>query len=93
MVIDPKSSASSPRVLLSNSLVLDEWTGEPRLRPEISVSIPGSDKKIDQETKKLFYALLREDGEVATRDVEGGIRVDAVIRATEGALGALFGGA
>ncbi|KGO68370.1 hypothetical protein PITC_065360 [Penicillium italicum] len=92
MVIKPKSSDSSPRVLLSNTLVLDEWTGEPQLRPEISVSIPGVDKKIDQETKKLFHALLREDGVLATRGVEGGIHVDAVVRATEGALGALFGG-
>ncbi|KAJ5824287.1 hypothetical protein N7447_006627 [Penicillium robsamsonii] len=92
MVIKPKSSNSSPRVLLSNTLVLDEWTGEPQLRPEISVSIPGVDKKIDQETKKLFYALLREDGALGIRGVEDNIHVDAVLRATEGALGALFGG-
>ncbi|KAJ5373820.1 hypothetical protein N7517_005826 [Penicillium concentricum] len=92
MVIKPKSSESSPRVLLSNTLVLDEWSGEPQLRPEISVSIPGVDKKIDQETKKLFHALLHEDGALGTRGVEGSIHVDAVVRATEGALGALFGG-
>ncbi|KAJ9487096.1 hypothetical protein VN97_g6228 [Penicillium thymicola] len=92
MIIKPKSSDSSHRVLLSNTLVLDEWTGEPQLRPEISVSIPGVDKKIDQETKKLFHALLREDGALVTRGLEGGIHVDAVVRATEGALGALFGG-
>ncbi|CAG8045290.1 unnamed protein product [Penicillium nalgiovense] len=91
MVIKPNSSGSSLRVLLSNNLKLDEWTGEPQLRPEISVSIPGVDKKIDQETKKLFYALLRENGTSSTRGVEGGIHVDAVVRATEGALGALFG--
>ncbi|KXG53821.1 uncharacterized protein PGRI_008710 [Penicillium griseofulvum] len=89
MVIKPNSDAS-PRVLLSNTLVLDEWTGEPQLRPEISVSIPGVDKKIDQETKKLFQALLREDG-LGMRGVEGSIHVDVVLRATEGALGALFG--
>ncbi|KZN92899.1 hypothetical protein EN45_030660 [Penicillium chrysogenum] len=91
MVIKPKSSDSSLRVLLSNNLVLDEWTGESQLRPEISVSIPGVDKKIDQETKKLFYALLHEDDTSSTRSVEGGIHIDAVVRATEGALGALFG--
>ncbi|KAJ5788414.1 hypothetical protein N7457_003404 [Penicillium paradoxum] len=91
MVIKPTSSGSSLRVLLSNTLVMDEWTGEPQLRPEVSVSIPGSDKKVDQETKKLFYALLREDGASIMRGVEGGIHVDAVVRATEGALGALFG--
>ncbi|KAJ5964507.1 uncharacterized protein N7479_004383 [Penicillium vulpinum] len=92
MIIKPKSSDSSPRVLLSNTLLLDDWTGESQLRPEISVSMPGVDKKIDQETKKLFHALLREDGALGTRGVEGGIHVDAVVRATEGALGALFGG-
>lgn len=92
MIIKPKSSDSRPRVLLSNTLMLDEWTGEPQLRPEISVSIPGVDKKIDQETKKLFHALLREDGALSTRGVEGGIHVNTVLRATEGALGALFGG-
>ncbi|KAJ5142974.1 uncharacterized protein N7515_001761 [Penicillium bovifimosum] len=86
------SSVSAPKVLLSNSLVLDEWTGEPRLRAEISVSVPGMSRKIEMETKKLFYALLGEDGELARRDVEGGVRVDAVVRATEGVLGALFGG-
>ncbi|KAJ5446228.1 hypothetical protein N7491_002310 [Penicillium cf. griseofulvum] len=90
MIIKSKSD-SSPRVLLSNTLVLDGWTGEPQLRPEISVSIPGVDKKIDQETKKLFHALLREDGALGMRGVEGSIHVDAVLRATEGALGALFG--
>lgn len=91
MSIRPKSSDSSPRVLLSNTLVMDEWTGEPQLRPEISVSIPGSDRKIDQETKKLFYALLCEDGALNIRGVEGGIHVDAIFRATEGVFGPLFG--
>ncbi|KAJ5571921.1 hypothetical protein N7535_005581 [Penicillium sp. DV-2018c] len=86
------SSASGPRVILSNELVLDEWTGEPRLRAEISVSVPGMDRKIDLETRKLFYALLGDGGRLDTRGVGGGVRVDAVIRATEGALGALFGG-
>jgi hypothetical protein len=77
--------------MLANSLVLDEWTGEPQLRPEIAVSVPGGDKKIDHETKRLFHALLREDGSLA-RGVEGGIHVDSVLRATEGALATLFGG-
>jgi hypothetical protein len=91
MVIKPKIFGSSPRVMVSNTLVLDEWTGEPQLRPEISVSVPGVDKKIDHETKKLFHALLRENGTLA-RGVEGSIHVDAILRATEGALATLFGG-
>lgn len=90
MVIKPKSSASGPRVMVSNTLLLDEWTGEPQLRPEITVSVAGVEKKIDQETKKLFHALLHEDpGRV--RGVEGSVHVDAILRATEGALSALFG--
>lgn len=89
MIIKSKSS-SSPRVMISNTLVLDEWTGEPQLRPEIAVSVPGLDRKIDTETKKLFHALLHEDQDLV-RGVEGGVHIDAILRATEGALGALFG--
>ncbi|KAJ5329138.1 hypothetical protein N7452_009528 [Penicillium brevicompactum] len=90
MVLKNESSASSPRVMVSNTLVLDEWSGEPQLRPEISVSVPGADKRIDHETKKLFHALLHGD-QGPRRGVEGGVHVDAILRATEGALGALFG--
>lgn len=89
------SSASSPRVLLSNALVMDEWTGEPQLQPELSVSMPGgnaSSKKIDQETRKLFHTLLREEETSNTdRPVAGGVHADAILRATEGAIGALLG--
>jgi hypothetical protein len=49
------------------------------------------DKKIDHETKKLFHALLREDGPL-TRGAEGGVHVNTILRATEGALATLFGG-
>lgn len=89
-------SSSSPRVLLSNALVMDEWTGEPQLQPELSVSTPsggnGSSKKIDQETRKLFHALLREEETSATgRNVAGGVHAGAILRATEGAIGALLG--
>jgi hypothetical protein len=86
MVIKPKSSSSGPRVLLSITLILDDWTGEPQLRPEISVSLTGADRKIDHETKKLFHALLSEGSDLVSSGV------NPVLRATEGALGALFGG-
>jgi hypothetical protein len=82
-------------VLLSNALVMDEWTGEPQLQPELSVSMPGgsaSSKKIDQETRKLFHTLLREEETSNTdRTVAGGVHADAILRATEGAIGALLG--
>ncbi|KAJ5605024.1 hypothetical protein N7510_010178 [Penicillium lagena] len=88
-------SKSGPKVLLAYNLTIDDWTGEPQLRPEISVSDSGanggSNKKINQEAKKLFHALLHEKGGSPVPGVEGGVHIDAVLRATEGALGALFG--
>ncbi|CAG8140012.1 unnamed protein product [Penicillium salamii] len=88
MILKSKTSASGPRVMISNTLVLDEWSGEPQLRPEITVSVPGADKKIDHETKKLFHALLHGDHGLFGSDV---VHVNSILRATEGALGALFG--
>ncbi|KAF3386111.1 hypothetical protein F1880_000040 [Penicillium rolfsii] len=90
------SSTNGPRVLLSNALVMDEWTGEPQLQPELSVTTStgggGSSKKIDQETRKLFHALLREAETANTGgSLAGGVHADAILRATEGAIGALLG--
>jgi hypothetical protein len=99
MVVKAGSSGNNgPRVLLSNALVMDEWTGEPQLQPELSVSTSGggsgSSKKIDQETRKLFHALLREAGTSATGGgLAGGVHADAILRATEGAIGALLSNA
>ncbi|KAJ5096221.1 hypothetical protein NUU61_005577 [Penicillium alfredii] len=94
MIINPKSSDNNARVLLSNPLTIDDWTGEPQLRPEISIAAVSVSndlsRKIDQETKKLFHTLLHENGMPNTPG-EGGIHIDAILRATEGALGALFG--
>ncbi|CEJ55275.1 hypothetical protein PMG11_01541 [Penicillium brasilianum] len=96
MVVKAGSSSShTPRVLLSNALVMDEWTGEAQLQPELSVSVSGggsgSSKKIDQETRRLFHALLREEGISATGgNLTRGVHADAILRATEGALGALL---
>lgn len=94
MILQSKSSGTTPRVLLSNSLTIDDWTGEPHLRSELSVSTSGSNagtsKKIDQETKKLFHALLREDSVMSTQSIVRGVHFDAIVRATEGAIGALF---
>lgn len=89
-----KSSSTAPRVLLSNLLTIDEWSGEPQLRPEVNVSVSNSgasSKKIDHEARKLFYALLHEDGARATHTVVGGVHADAILRATEGMLASLFG--
>ncbi|KAJ6015711.1 hypothetical protein N7540_010302 [Penicillium herquei] len=92
MVINSKSERNAPRVLLSNALTIDDWTGEPQLRPELSVSTSsgsGPSKKIDQETKKLFHALVY-DNSGTMQASSGSFYLDAIIRATEGAIGALF---
>ncbi|KAJ5708076.1 hypothetical protein N7488_007877 [Penicillium malachiteum] len=94
MVIKSKSERNAPRVLLSNALTIDDWTGEPQLRPELSVSTSsssGASKKIDQETKKLFHALVHEDNSGSMQASVGSHSLEAIIRATEGAMGALFG--
>ncbi|KAJ5681567.1 uncharacterized protein N7477_001507 [Penicillium maclennaniae] len=66
MVIKSKSSDVGTHVLLSNTLVMDDWTGEPQLRPELSVSVSdgngGSSKRINNEAKKLFHGLLHQGG-------------------------------
>ncbi|KAI2792147.1 hypothetical protein POX_b02183 [Penicillium oxalicum] len=88
------TDSQGPRVLLSNALVIDEWTGEPQLESAITVSTPNTtadlNKRIDRETRKLFHALLREEGAVSIRGKTArGLHADAIFRATEGALGAL----
>lgn len=95
MLVKPKISKTEPQVLLSNVLTIDEWTGEPQLRSELSVSLSGgngaSSKKINNEAKKLFHALLREGGPPTAQGTAGTVQTDTIIRATEGVLGALAG--
>lgn len=104
MLFTMKAKEKLPKILLSCPIALDEWNGEPQLRPEISVSVSSrvdgvSGRKIEQETKKLFRALLNEDGGGAFVRMEGGVAWDAnnnnnpdvVVRAIGGVLGVLFG--
>lgn len=90
------ASKESPlQVLLSCNLRIDEWTSEPQLLPEISISTSakgrgGSSRKVEQEAKKLFYALLKGE-QSGPADSVGGVDADTVVRATEGVLGVLFG--
>lgn len=97
MLVKPKDSDAGRQVLLSNVLTIDEWMGEPQLRSELSVSLSGgngaSSKKINHESKKLFHALLRGEGTSPAQGVAGTVHIDAIIRATEGVLGALAGSA
>ena len=90
MIFAPKENPL--QVLLSCSLIIDEWASEPQLLPEISISTSpknrgGSSRKVEQEAKKLFYALLKGN----QSDGVGDFDADAVVRATEGVLGVLFG--
>ncbi|CAI7571028.1 unnamed protein product [Penicillium pancosmium] len=95
MVINPASSNAKPRILLSNVLTMDDWTGEPQLRPELSVSVSHASgeasKKIDLEAKKLFHGLLSEHGAGTAQGLVGVMRADVILRATNGALGVVLG--
>ena len=58
-----------PRLLVTCSLTLDLWTGEPELHPGISViSSPVGGDKVESEAKALFWGILKRRGEV---DAEG----------------------
>lgn len=92
MTFSLKDTSKPLRVLISCALTLDEWTSEPRLLSEISISSPSaSSKKIEQETKKLFYTLLRGEQGADSDDVGGDFEADAIVRAVDGVVGVLFG--
>lgn len=79
-------------MLLSCALILDEWTSEPRVLPEISTSFPAaSSKKIEQEAKKLFNTLLKGEQGADNDGVDDDIEADAIVRAVDGVVGVLFG--
>ncbi|KAL4746241.1 hypothetical protein BDW72DRAFT_38887 [Aspergillus terricola var. indicus] len=89
-----KSKQKTLEALLSCELTVDNWTGEPELRPTICVSISGydssSDKKVEQEAKKLFEAVMNENKKQQL-GTAGGSEVEAVVKATNCVLDALFG--
>lgn len=58
-----------PQLLVTCSLTLDLWTGEPEWHPGISViSSPVGGDKVEGEAKALFWGFLKRHGEV---DAEG----------------------
>lgn len=82
------------KLILSCVLTLDEWTGEPKLNPEISVASSGvhgsGGAKVEREAKKLFRGLLMhrtKEGDEDVRDVDA----DVIVQAIEGVMGVLFG--
>ncbi|KAF7116547.1 hypothetical protein CNMCM5793_005028 [Aspergillus hiratsukae] len=88
-----ESNETRMKLLLSCDLTMDEWTSEPKLRPDISIaprstSSGTSCRKIEQETKRLFREVLRD-----SKRQHGAIETEAdvIIRAMECVLNALFG--
>ncbi|KAL4976544.1 hypothetical protein BDW66DRAFT_50312 [Aspergillus desertorum] len=89
-----QSKQRSLEALLSCELTIDNWTGEPELRPTICVSTSGydssSDKKVEHESKKLFEAVLNQSMKQHLGAV-GSSEAEAVVKATSCVLDALFG--
>ena len=89
-----KSKQRTLEALLSCELTIDPWTGEPELTPTICVSISGngssSDRKVEQESKKLFEAVLNESKKQQL-GTAGGSEAEAVVKATKCVLDVLFG--
>ncbi|KAL4869345.1 hypothetical protein BDV12DRAFT_83751 [Aspergillus spectabilis] len=82
------------QILLSCQLAIDEWTGEPELTPSICISTSGSDsgssEKVEQESKKLFQAILSERTRYQSTTI-GSADAQAIVKATTCVLDALFG--
>jgi hypothetical protein len=100
----PKNSkgplSSKKLLLLSCPLVLDEWTGEAQLIPEISISAPDLAEaakrvKLERDIKRLFGQLLRDNNRaggagVVERNGNGHGDAEAIVRATEAVIGVFF---
>ncbi|KKA22044.1 hypothetical protein T310_3934 [Rasamsonia emersonii CBS 393.64] len=97
MVFSYGAKKRESKLLLSCPLILDEWTGEPQLKPEISISIPDladtKRLKVERDVKKLFRNLLKEGRRRKGDDTSNGDgpEAEAIVKATEGVMGVLFG--
>ncbi|KAI9373964.1 hypothetical protein BJX61DRAFT_532730 [Aspergillus egyptiacus] len=87
-----ESKEKPHKVILSCELNVDEWTGEPELTPCICVSGSqgSSNEKVEQESKKLFQAIMSEQTSHQSGNV-GASDSQAIIKATKCVLDALFG--
>ncbi|KAH1339709.1 hypothetical protein KXW98_003319 [Aspergillus fumigatus] len=88
-----ESKENRMKLLLSCDLSMDEWSSEPKLTTDISIASRSTSngtscRKIELETKKLFREVLRD-----FRRQQGAneTEADAIIRAVECVLNALFG--
>ncbi|KAJ9259765.1 hypothetical protein DTO212C5_8568 [Paecilomyces variotii] len=83
--------ANEPRILISCTLTLDEWTGEPQLHPEISLSTPileSGSAKVERDAKRLFRSLL--GAATKQNDLGASVNGDSILRAAEGVMSLLF---
>ncbi|CRG92761.1 Structural maintenance of chromosomes protein 1A [Talaromyces islandicus] len=92
-----KRKQDSPKILLSCPLDLDHWTGEARLKPEISIFAPdlvqSKRNKAERDMKQLFHNLLRT-GASSDSENDGsgsGRQMEAIVKATEAVIGIFFG--
>jgi hypothetical protein len=95
MLFSHVAKSRESKLLLSCPLVLDEWTSEAELNPEISISIPdlaGTKRfKVERDIKRLFNSLLR-DGKGREGQADNGDRdAEAIVKAAEGVMGVFFG--
>ncbi|KAE8146080.1 hypothetical protein BDV25DRAFT_163222 [Aspergillus avenaceus] len=84
----------APKVYVSCELKLDEWMGEPKLVPGITVSAPSdlegkSGRKLEQEAKLLFYEVLNGYGS-NQKDSKTDIDADTIVRAAICVLSVVF---
>lgn len=94
-----KKKHESAQILLSCPLDLDHWTGEARLKPDISIFAPdlvqsSKRNKVERDMKQLFHNLLRAAaGGGGTSDLgnEGNRQIEGIVKATEGVIGIFFG--
>ncbi|KAJ9299287.1 hypothetical protein DTO271G3_2909 [Paecilomyces variotii] len=83
---------NEPRLLLSCTLTLDEWTAEPQLHPEITLSTESGSAKVERDAKRLFRSLLGGATTTKQNELGAGVRVngDSILRAAEGVMSLLF---
>lgn len=88
------SKERSVEALLSCGLTLDQWTAEPELIPTLCISTTGfdsgSNERVEQESKKLFQAVLTENTKHHP-GTAGGSDAQAIIKSMNCTISVLFG--
>ncbi|PLB36995.1 uncharacterized protein BDW47DRAFT_132392 [Aspergillus candidus] len=91
-----ESKSKPHQVLLSCELTLDDWTGEPLLKPAISISSTAvggngeSERRVELESKRLFHTML-SDRRLGQSEMLGEDDGAVILEASYCVLGVLFG--